>query len=295
MPARLPPSDPVRVRQSSLRLEALVSSGVAIGMTAAVAAGWTYRTALPIRATAGTGYWLGIAGAVMMLLLLAYPARKRLAGVIPGSVGLWFRVHMLLGLLGPLAILYHARFTYDALNSAVAMTAMLIVAGSGVVGRYFHQHLYRGYALRHVEASDLAAEIAAARASVDADAEDSAIDEELARLAARASEIRGSLPRTIIAALALDLTIRRRGPVLRRAILQHIAEVGPSRGWSDKEIRRHKHDAARHLRGYFHAVEQAGTLVVFERLFGLWHHLHLPLFGFLVVTAITHVVAVHLY
>ena len=42
-------------------------------------------------------------------------------------------------------------------------------------------------------------------------------------------------------------------------------------------------------------VRRAATLGVYERLFSLWHVLHVPLFVILVLTAIIHVVAVHLY
>jgi hypothetical protein len=42
-------------------------------------------------------------------------------------------------------------------------------------------------------------------------------------------------------------------------------------------------------------VRNTATLGVYERLFALWHVLHVPLFILLVITAIIHVVAVHLY
>ena len=88
-----------------------------------------------------------------MLILLAYPIRKRMrpARKAVGSVGFWFRLHMLLGLLGPLAILYHARFSWGALNSAFALGSMIVVASSGLVGRYFYSRVHRGYSGRKLE------------------------------------------------------------------------------------------------------------------------------------------------
>lgn len=44
---------------------------------------------------------------------------------------------MLLELIGPLAILYHSRFSWGALNSAAALGAMIVVASSGLIGRFF--------------------------------------------------------------------------------------------------------------------------------------------------------------
>lgn len=298
MPARVSASIAEKGTMSADRLAtaaaATLPNVIAVGMAIAVIGGYQNRSHLGIRPDYGLGYWLGIAGATMMLVLLAYPFRKRFGKAIPGSVGFWFRFHMLLGLLGPLAILYHARFRYDALNSGVALAAMLIVAGSGIVGRYFHRHLYRGYRLQHIEASELADTVLAARTAVREDADDSVLAE-LASFAARASDIRGSLPVTIAKALSLTLTMRARKRPLLRGIQDHLTQVAVERRWSSAELKRHRRDAVRHLDGYFQAVRRAATYGAFERLFALWHHLHLPLFGFLVLAAITHVVAVHLY
>ncbi|WP_232283453.1 hypothetical protein [Sphingomonas sp. PAMC 26617] len=303
MPARVSafiseigPSPAVRLAAGRLATAAaaLLPSATGLGIAGALIVGYRERAHLGIRPDLGVGYWLGIVGAGMMLVLLAYPLRKRFGRAVPGSVGLWFRFHMLLGLLGPLAILYHARFRYDALNSGVALAAMLIVAGSGIVGRYFHRHLYRGYRLQHVEASELGDTVMAARAAVKEDADDSVLAE-LAAFAARAADVRGSLPVTIAKALVLTLAMRLRKPALLHEIDQHLAQVAIERGWLKADLRQHRRDAAHHLDSYFRAVRSAATYGAFERLFALWHHLHLPLFGFLVLAAITHVVAVHLY
>ena len=46
---------------------------------------------------------------------------------------------------------------------------------------------------------------------------------------------------------------------------------------------------------YFAAVNRAAAFAFYERLFALWHVLHLPFFILLVLAAIVHVIAVHLY
>ena len=43
------------------------------------------------------------------------------------------------------------------------------------------------------------------------------------------------------------------------------------------------------------AVKKAAAFALYERLFGLWHVLHLPLFVILVLAAGIHVVAAHLF
>jgi len=92
----------------------------------------------------GIGYWLGITGGSMMLLLLMYSARKRVSWLRwMGSIPAWFEFHMVLGVVGPLLILFHSNFSLGATNSNVALICMLLVAGSGVVGRYIYTRLMR--------------------------------------------------------------------------------------------------------------------------------------------------------
>ena len=55
------------------------------------------------------------------------------------------------------------------------------------------------------------------------------------------------------------------------------------------------HRVKYHLDMYIAAMRKASRLALFERLFGLWHILHLPLFVILVFAATVHVIAVHLY
>jgi len=91
----------------------------------------------------GLGYWLGITGGSMMLLLLVYSARKRFSWLRwMGGIPEWFQFHMTLGVVGPLLILFHSNFRLGATNSNVALICMLVVAGSGAVGRYIYTRLH---------------------------------------------------------------------------------------------------------------------------------------------------------
>ena len=91
----------------------------------------------------GLGYWLGITGGSMMLLLLVYSARKRFSWLRwMGGIPEWFQFHMTLGVVGPLLILFHSNFHLGATNSNVALICMMVVAGSGVIGRYIYTRLH---------------------------------------------------------------------------------------------------------------------------------------------------------
>jgi hypothetical protein len=74
-----------------------------------------------------------------MLLLLLYSVRKRVRWLARfGETRHWFRTHMMLGIVGPVLILYHCNFDLGDLNSKVALYCTLLVAGSGVLGRYLY-------------------------------------------------------------------------------------------------------------------------------------------------------------
>ena len=81
------------------------------------------------------GYWIGVAGGVMLLLLFVYPLRKhfRIFQRL-GRVKFWLWFHMTLGIGGPLLILVHSTFRIGSLNAGVALYSMIIVALSGVIG-----------------------------------------------------------------------------------------------------------------------------------------------------------------
>ena len=101
-------------------------------VAAALLLGWHNSEEGHLTPETGVGYWLGIAGASAMLLLLLYPLRKRMKSLRGlGSVGGWFRLHMVLGLIGPALILFHSNFKLGSLNSNVALFSMLTVAASG--------------------------------------------------------------------------------------------------------------------------------------------------------------------
>ena len=58
----------------------------------------------------GLGYALGITGGVMMLIMLLYSLRKRAKSMREwGPIRYWFKTHMILGVLGPILILFHQK------------------------------------------------------------------------------------------------------------------------------------------------------------------------------------------
>ena len=89
------------------------------------------------------GHGVGIAGSVMMILLLFYSLRKRtkLFGKA-GAIGRWLDIHIFFGTVGPLLIVVHSTFKLNGLVS-VSFWSMVLVSLSGFIGRYLYVQIPR--------------------------------------------------------------------------------------------------------------------------------------------------------
>ena len=292
----LKPSQASRARARASRASNRHPYLLASLVVAVIAGGWLTRDRLGINPGEGIGYWLGIAGASMMVILLGYPLRKRGGAIIPGSVGAWFKIHMTLGVLGPLLVLFHAGFSWRALNSGVALWAMILVVISGLIGRYLHVHLYSRNSLRHREASDIFAELQRRRDRLDRDGKlGQAVEDRLAEFQQIVSHPRRRLLHTVEAALKLGIAIKyHRNSLMKEAadeVRSHMIRLGAS----ESEANATGVKVRKHVRSYLDALLDAGTFATFERLFALWHVAHIPLYLFLAVTAIIHILAAHYF
>ena len=95
----------------------------------------------PRFAGSGVGAVFGIAGAVLMLVPLAYPLVKRIpylrTRITPRvSLQSWMTVHVYAGILGPLLGIIHTGHKFDSWLGITLTAVMLLVVVSGFVGRY---------------------------------------------------------------------------------------------------------------------------------------------------------------
>ncbi|MDP1795887.1 MAG: hypothetical protein Q8K78_00320, partial [Planctomycetaceae bacterium] len=95
----------------------------------------------PRFAGSGVGAIFGIAGAVLMLVPLAYPIVKRIpfvhARITPYvSLQSWMTVHVYAGILGPLLGIIHTGHKFDSGLGITLTAVMLLVVVSGFIGRY---------------------------------------------------------------------------------------------------------------------------------------------------------------
>jgi hypothetical protein len=275
----------------------LVPVAIALGVLAALVVGWNYSEEGHLTPKNGTGYWLGIVGASAMLLLMVYPMRKRMQRLwFLGSVPFWFRTHMLLGIFGPLLVVFHSNFKLGALNSNVAFVVMLVVAGSGVIGRYIYGKIHMGLNGRKAAVKQILDDASQMQRLLDAELPcGGTITAEMKTFADMAMAPRKSAIGSLLAMLALGVRSQLLRARLARRVRTAVAKAADGQRWSRRERREREAEARSHLRLYFAAIGKAATFGFFERLFAAWHVLHLPLFFLLIAAALAHVFAVHFY
>jgi hypothetical protein len=256
--------------------------------------GYHFPTELYITPQSGVGYALGIIGGSSMLLLLVYPARKRLRFLaFLGTTKRWFQTHMVLGIVGPVLVLFHSNFSLGAANSNVALACMLVVSGSGLFGRYFYTRIHHGLHGRKAnlaELKDYAEKLRWVTTSVEV------LPDLVARIESEESAIVARCQRLPLLArpFACAFGVFAAGRRLRRHVRRSLRAA---EGHSDAFARRQGiiDTAARYIDDRLSATRRVVEFAAFERLFSLWHALHLPLFMMLLIAGVVHVVAVHVY
>lgn len=258
---------------------------------------WFKRDDGHLTAETGPGYWLGVAGASIMLVLLLYPLRKRLKimhGL--GRVAGWFRLHMILGIVGPVLIVLHSNFKLGSLNSSLALMTMLTVVTSGIVGRYLYGKVHKGLYGSQLRMREIGEDFSALEELIGHDlASDPGIKKELHAfsefMTATPTSALAALRRALFSGLHIRRVRRSVRPRARSAALQSARAAGLSRAERRTRIKA----ADQILAIYFGAARQASRLALFERMLSLWHAFHLPLFILLGLTTVIHIIAVHLY
>ncbi|MCG6889480.1 MAG: pyridine nucleotide-disulfide oxidoreductase [Gammaproteobacteria bacterium] len=242
-----------------------------------LAVGWASRDRQYLVAETGIGYWLGIIGGSLMLLLLAYPARKRFRRWKSiGSVASWFRIHMILGVVGPLLIVFHSGFRLGSFNSSVAFFSMLIVAISGLVGRSLYQRIHHGLYGSKLRFEEFHSNVDLSGLLVNGSrAIDAAIVKEFNDVETSLSNLHTGVNRSIFFYMRMKSRIWKLYRNINKTAL-------------NKQAKRQIYIRLRDLRSIC-------RLGINEVLFSYWHVLHLPLFILLILSGLIHVFVVHFY
>jgi len=270
--------------------------GFALGIFL-VSFGWLTRKRDWLTAEEGLGYILGIVSVGCILVLLLYPLRKRFRLLkFLGPLSKWFRNHMILGVTAPIAALYHCNFQLGSLNSRIALFSALLVAGSGLVGRFVYLKIHHGLYGRKTNLKELLA-----RVKLTPPGEGilgAFVPELMKRIAAFDRQVLVP-PKGIIDSIKLSFTLAfrtrlqyfRLSRFTRQSLVFHASRSNVVAEHQAQMERAVCHYIKNHLRH----VRRVAEFTAYERLFALWHKVHFPFFVMLLISVIIHVFVVHLY
>jgi hypothetical protein len=259
--------------------------------------GWRLPTERYITPTRGFGYALGIIGGSLMLLLLVYSARKHFSWLrFLGPTPAWFRFHMVLGIVGPLCILFHANFHTGATNSNVALFCMLTVAGSGFIGRYLYTHVHHGLYGRKLQLAELQSGAAGLR---ELTGSVSFLPDLVKRLEAAERRLLACGPHLSLLGFLKPLVVALAGLRARWSLHSYVRrsvrQAARNSPVIAAQVQRLRRTAYAYVDKRLSATRRVAQFEGYERLFSLWHALHIPLIFMLAIAAVVHVIAVNVY
>lgn len=242
-------------------------------------------------------YWLGVAGGSLMLGQYGYSVRKHFSFARRwGPMRAWLLVHIACGVGGPMLILFHSTFSVHSLNGLVAFSCMLVVMGSGILGRYVYLRVHHGLSGRRASLKEMHAELDAS-------------SDKVQPILAFAPEVAERLK--VFHDKAFDRSGHRLGRALRFVLLARrgraearqtklalksvVKRTAREQRWSREQVFHHWKMSCRQIDAYIEAVRSAAQFGAYERIFRLWHVLHIPLLYLLFISSVVHVVAVHMY
>ncbi len=243
------------------------------------------------------GYWLGVAGAVMMLILFSYPLRKHFRFARSwGPVRMWLVLHMVLGVGGPLLILVHSGFRFGSLNAGVALISMIIVVLSGVVGRFIYMRVNRGLhgeigSLQDLKLrAGLEQEGVRSRLSFAREVEKTLLDFAKKERAAQPGW-RTYLRRVFVLPMVQWLVYWRCARLLREPSARLAAHLQ----WNEAKVREHRRLARKLVMRYLNAEVRVAQFGAYTWMLSAWHIAHIPFVFLLVLSTFIHIFAVHAY
>ena len=253
------------------------------------------------------GYNLGLAGGLMMLILLLYPLRKRVRLFNKlGALPTWFKWHMVLGILGPLTIIFHSTYHVyipfihptGSPNAAVAMLCMLLVSGSGTFGRMFYTKIHHGLYGRQATLNELQAEMEQTEDVQSMFNFAPSVEKALEEFRARSEKYSKESSYNFIQFIKVGYQAASLSRSLPKELHLTMQAQAKQYDFDDAQLANMEVkylDYQEKIKSFLEAVRDAAQFHTYERLFSWWHVFHIPLVYMMVFSAFYHVYAVHAY
>jgi hypothetical protein len=238
-----------------------------------------------LRPSGSIGHLIGIVGTAMVVIgVLLYSTRKRVRPMQGrGPMRTWLNVHIYLCLVGPTLVTFHTALKFGGF-AAYSYWSMMIVAGSGIIGRWIYQQFPREMKGRELSLQEVQQEQELAHQILQqryagAPGALKAVETFTAQSVARIKSARGLF--VLVWLIADDLARPFRFAGLKRR-LRRQAGLPPLEVAAVLGLVRNQVTSARRL----------AFLGLFKRLFLYWHVTHLVFFVAMMVMLVMHVGAV---
>jgi hypothetical protein len=278
------------LKNISAPFQFIYSNLFTISVVAVLLFGWANRDDNYLSAENGAGYALGIIGGSLMLLLLLYPLSKRISmfsRMVP--VRYWFGIHMFFGIVGPVMVLFHSNFHLGSTNSSIALISMLLVAGSGLIGRYMYTNIHHGLYGKRITLNELKHELESKNTELLYIYKLNAnLNKLMSAMEDRALKEYTGIMKSLVDAASISFNARRLESRLMR-MLNSTDNNDGSTALPDHAV------AKQFINRYTTTLRKIVAFRIYERMFSLWHILHMPLFIMMIITAVIHIFAVHMY
>jgi hypothetical protein len=249
--------------------------------------GWKVAQGKYYKSGIGLGYNLGLAGGLMMLTLLLYSARKHLKFMQGlGKLKYWFQIHMSLGVIGPILVIFHTTFRLGSLNASIAFYCMLLVAGSGLVGRFVYTRIHKGLYGSRSSLKDAHDDLAGTQGDIKSKLHFfPKVEKKIKYFEYLALEKK----RGFFAGIWFFLSFDARRMLLAWQCKRYIYSK------LNADMKDVAADASKLVSQYLVQIQSVAQFKKFEQIFSAWHVLHIPLMYMMMATAIFHVIWVHMY
>ena len=197
---------------------------------------------------------------------------------------------------GPLLILVHSQFRVGSLNSGVALYSMIVVAISGVIGRFIYRRVHGDLDGQRANLREL---------QVRAGFDQSEVVSKLQFAPDVENRLQGFEQHELQAAPTWATHLRQvtflplkmwvTYWICAYQLRKPLRKIAERKGWDRDALQQRERLARKLVRRYLSAVMRVAHYTAYERVLSLWHLLHIPFVYLLLFSAIAHVVAVHIY
>lgn len=265
------------------------------GFIVATALSWLVISNTNFLTNSDFSYNAGLVGGFLMLCSIFYAMFKRIKFIYAmGHNETWFYAHLICGVLGTMIVIFHTTFQIKSINSAVALTCLGLVIVSGIFGRYIGtllafqmQKIYERIGPQEIS---LINSLARYRQTTD-----KKVKCGISRLLAIGL---GNQKRWYTKAIdfiklpcyALSLHYK-----LSKSLKTTYKAIAREKGWDRKEFKEHLSETRMLTRGYVKNIFLLGFTQMVSDLFVHWRTIHTSVLYLLTLTAVGHIVAIHMY